>query len=116
MRPTCYSDDLIWLSATPGAQDDVGDVGGAGRRVNARLRSVQLYREIVAKYSDEVVCAEVVRWVDTLPFHVLSVLVVEVVIDGEQQAMRAHRVEQRPQGAVPGGLGQRRILHRHEIE
>src|ERR1700704_5841218 len=34
-------------SATPGAQDDVGDVWGAGRWVDAPLDRVQLDREVV---------------------------------------------------------------------
>ena len=46
----------------------------------------------------------------------LAVLVVEVVVDGEQQPAAAYRVEQRAQGGFPGGLGQRRVLQRHEVE
>lgn len=37
-------------STTPGAQDDVGDVQGAGRRVDAGLDRVQLDREVLARY------------------------------------------------------------------
>src|SRR5215211_848156 len=46
----------------------------------------------------------------------LAVLVVEVVVDGEQHPTRAHRVEQPPHRGLAGGLGQRRVLHRHEVE
>src|SRR4051794_18181457 len=46
----------------------------------------------------------------------LAVLVVDVVVDGEQQPTRTHRVEQPPHGGLAGELGQRRVLHRHEVE
>src|SRR5918995_618759 len=65
-------------SATPGAQDDVGDVRGAGWRVDARLDRVQLDREVVAEQPAEVVGTDVVRWVEALRLHVRAVLVVEV--------------------------------------
>jgi hypothetical protein len=38
------------------------------------------------------------------------------LVDGEQQPARAHHVEQRPHGGLAGGLGQRRVLDRHEAE
>ena len=41
-------------SATPGAQDDVGDVRGAGRRVDARLDRVALDGEVIAEQPHEV--------------------------------------------------------------
>lgn len=53
-------------SATAGAQDDVGDVGGAGRRVDARFDRVPLDGEVVAEQPAEVVGADVVRRVDAL--------------------------------------------------
>src|SRR6516162_8297836 len=40
-------------SATPGAQDDVGDVRVIGWRVDARLDRVQLNREFVAQQPDK---------------------------------------------------------------
>ena len=42
-------------SATPRAQDDVGDVRSAGRRVDARHDRVQLDREVIAEQPAEVV-------------------------------------------------------------
>ena len=104
------------MPAPPGAQDDVGDVVRAGRRVDPRLDRVQLDREIVAEQPDEVVGTDVVRRVDAPRLHVLAVLVVEVVVDGEQHPTRAHRIEQPLHGCLAGGLGQSRVLHRHEVE
>src|SRR5882724_12556977 len=91
-------------SATAGSQDDVGDVWGAGWRVDARLDCVQLDREAVAEQPDEVVGAYVVGWVDASRLHVLAVVVVEVVVDGEHQPARSYHVEQRPYGRLAGGL------------
>ena len=76
-----------------------------GRRVDARLDRVQLDCEVVAEQLGEVVRTDVVRRVDTPRLHVLAVLVVEVVVDGEQQPSGAHRVEQCPHGASPAALG-----------
>jgi hypothetical protein len=45
---------------------------------------VQLDREVVAEQPAEVVGTDVVRWVEALRLHVRAVLVVEVVVDGEQ--------------------------------
>src|SRR5207248_8832945 len=73
-------------------------------------------RDPVAQQPGEVVGADVVGWVDASRLHVLAVVVVEVVVDGEQQPARSYRVEQRPYGRLAGGLGQRRVLHRHEVE
>ena len=103
-------------SSTPGAQHDVGDVRGVGGRVDARLYHVQLDREVVAQQAAEVVGIDLLRRVEALRLHVLWVLVVEVVVDGEEQAARADRVEQPSDGILAGGLGQRRVLHRHEVE
>src|SRR5205807_4220246 len=50
-------------SATPGAQDDIGDMRGAGRRVDARLDRVQLDREFVAEQPAEYVDTDIVRMV-----------------------------------------------------
>src|SRR5213595_2380345 len=58
-------------SATPGAQDDVGDVRGAGRRVDARLDGVHLDGEVVVEQPAEVVDTDVIRGVDPLGLHVL---------------------------------------------
>src|ERR1700722_6287695 len=104
------------LSATTSAQYGVGDVRGIGRRVDARLNDVQLDGEVVSEQPVEVLRTDVVRRVDAARLHVLAVLVVEVVVDGEQQSARAHRIEQRPHGSVARGLGQRRVLHRHKAE
>ena len=71
-------------SATASSQDDVGDVWGARWRVDARLGCVQLDREAVAEQPAEVVGTDVVGWVDASRLHVLPVLVVEVVVHGEQ--------------------------------
>jgi hypothetical protein len=90
--------------------------GVVRRRVDARLDRVQLDREVVAQQPAEVVGIDVVRRVDAPRLHVLAVLVVKVVVDGEQQPAGPHRVEQRPHGGLAGGLGQRRVLHRHEVE
>ena len=64
----------------------------------------------------EVLGTDVVRRVEALSLHVLAVLVVEIVVNGEQQPARANRTEQPPHGGVTGGLGQRRVLHRNEVE
>ena len=102
--------------ATPGAQDDVGDVRRVGRRVDPRLDRVQIDREVVAEQPEEVLGTYVVRRLDVPGLHVLTVLVVEVVVDGEQQPTSAHRVAQAAHGGLAGGFGQRRVLHRHEVE
>src|SRR3954452_447409 len=75
-------------SATTGTQDDIGDVRGAGRGVDPRLDRVQLDREVVAEQPAEVVGTYVVGRVDAAGLHMLAVLVVDVVVDGEQQATR----------------------------
>jgi len=74
--------------------------------------------DLVREVADdtEVVGIDVVRRVEAPRLHVLAVLVVEVVVDGEQQPARSYRVEQRPDGRLAGSLGQRRVLHRHEVE
>src|SRR5215510_177036 len=51
-------------SATPGPQDDVGNVRSSGRRVDARLDCVPFDREVVAEQTPEVVIPEVVGWID----------------------------------------------------
>ena len=75
-------------SAASNPQDDVGDVRVVWRRVDPRLDRVHLDREVVAEQLDEVVRTDVVRRVDAPRLHVLAVLVVKVVVDGEQQARR----------------------------
>src|SRR6266540_354556 len=70
-------------SSTPGAQDDVGDVGVARRRVDARLDRVQLDREVLTEQPAEVIGTDVVRRVEAPRLHVLAVLLVEIVVQGE---------------------------------
>ena len=91
-------------SATPGAQDDVRNARGAGRRVDPRLDRVQLDHEVVVEQPAEVVGTYVVRGVDASGLHALEVFVIEVVVDGEQQPARVHRVEQSLHGGFAGGL------------
>ena len=88
---------------------------GAGRGVDPRLDRVQLDREVVAEQPAEVVGTYVSRQVDAAGLHMLAVLVVDVVVDSEQQPTRTHRVEQPSHGGLAGDLGQRRVLHRHEV-
>ena len=90
-----------------------GVPGGGSMRGST---ACSLDREVVAEQPAEVVDTDVVRRVEAPRLHVLAVLVVEVVVDGEQQPARAHGVEQRPHRGLAGGLGQRRVLHRHEVE
>ena len=68
----------------PRAHDDVGDVGSARWRVDARLNRAHFDRELVDEQPAEVVGTYVVRWVNAPRLHVLEVLVVEVVVDREQ--------------------------------
>ena len=90
-----------------------GVSGGGSMRGSTACSSIA---EVVAEQPAEVVDTDVVRWVDAPRLHVLAVLVVEIVVHGEQQPARAHRVEQRPHGGLTRGLGQRRVLERHEVE
>jgi len=77
---------------------------------------VHLDREFVAQQPGKVVRIDIVGWVDAMRLHVLAVLIAEIVVDGQEQPARAHRVEQRPHSGLAGGLGQRRILHRQQVE
>lgn len=52
-------------SATPGAQDDIGDVRRAGRRVDARLNRMQFDREVAAEQPAEIVGIDVIRRIDS---------------------------------------------------
>ena len=83
-------------------------------RCEARLYPTQ--PRIPAKQLTEVVSVDVIRRVDAPRPHVLAVLVVKIVVDGEQQPTRPHRVEQPADGVLTSCLGQRRVLHRHQVE
>ena len=58
-------------------------------RVDARLDGIQLNGESV-KQVTEIVGVYVIRRVDAPRRHVLAVLVVKIVVDGEQQPTRPH--------------------------
>ena len=74
------------------------------RRVDARLDGIQLNGEVV-KQLPEVVSTDVIRRVDAPRLHVLPVLVVKIVVDGEQQPTRPQRVQQRRTASSPAALG-----------
>jgi hypothetical protein len=111
-----------WANTSPGlrfsdaGRDDVGNVRAIGRRVDAQLNRVQLDGKFVAQQPGKVIRIDIVRRVDAVGLHVLAVFIAEIVVDGQEQAVRACRVEQRPHRSLVGGFGQRRVLHRHQVE
>ena len=61
-------------------------------------------REISIEQRDEIVGTDVVGGVKLPRLHVLAMLVVEVVVHGEQYPTRTYRIEQRPHRGFTGGL------------
>ena len=69
-----------------------------------------------ARARDEIVGTDVVRRVEAPVLHVRTMLVVEVVVDGEEHAAGSDGGEQCVHRSLTRVLGERRVLQRHEVE
>jgi hypothetical protein len=67
---------------------------GTGRRIDPRLDRESLDREGLVEESMEVLRIDVVRRVHPARSHVLAMLLVQVVVHGDEQPARADGLEQ----------------------